>query len=108
MSKSKRKKRTKTNHSLILFLIGFTASIILMAGYIWISNEINSLTRDIARLREVKARLITQNNIIKAEIERLSSADRIKKIASQELNMVIPKPETLFVVVRKDSKNSND
>jgi len=92
----------------MLFLIGFIASITLMLGYIWTSNEINSLTRDIARLKEIKAKLITQNNIIKADIERLSSADRIKKIASQKLNMVIPKPETLFVVVEKTIGKSND
>ena len=65
-------------------------------------NTTNALYREIDQLKRKEASLIAQNQMIVVEIERLSRADRIKNIATTEIEMVTPLPETLAVVI--DSK----
>ncbi|MBO8131081.1 MAG: cell division protein FtsL [Candidatus Marinimicrobia bacterium] len=85
-------------------LFAFIVIMFLLFQYIYVGNTIRILNAEITRLQEIRAKLITQNNIISAEIERLSGPDRIKEIAQDKLGMVIPKPETLLVVINQQEE----
>jgi cell division protein FtsL len=42
---------------------------------------------------------VTQNRLVAIELDQLSRADRIKQIASSEMDMWTPTPETLAVII---------
>jgi len=79
--------------SLFVFLIG------MMIFYVWIFNYTNQLYKEIDVLKREEANLVTQNRITSVELDRLARADRIKQIATDEMNMYTPPPETLAVVI---------
>ncbi len=80
----------------------FFCLIVFMVFYIWIYNYTNQLLTSVEDLRHEEVLLVNQNKMLSAEIENLNRADRIKKIAAQELNMVTPAPETLAVIIEQD------
>jgi cell division protein FtsL len=100
MAKKKISKNRKKN-----FIMGslFVALIGMMIFYIWIFNNTNQLIREIELLKREEANLVTQNRITSVELDRLSRVDRIKRIATTEMNMWTPPPETLTVVISKIS-----
>lgn len=91
---SRKRKNTIILIGLFLTLIGF------MIFYVWIFNHTNMLYKEIETLSRQEAGLATQNRILTVQLEKLSRADRIQKIAKTQLNMVTPAPETLAVVIR--------
>lgn len=54
---------------------------------------------EIDELKIVEAHLETEKRVLRADIDRLSRADRIKQIAFLHLDMVTPQPETLAVII---------
>jgi len=90
---SKNKKRKLIMFALFLVLVCF------MLFYIWIFNHTNVLFKDLERLKREEANLLTQNRLVAIEIDRLARADRIKQIASSEMNMWTPTPESLAVII---------
>lgn len=98
MSRLVRKSHHKHKKSL-LWVSAFVVLVGSMVFYLWLYNHTNALYREIDQLRRKEAGLIARNRIIVVEIEGLSRADRIKNIASTEIEMVTPAPETLAVVI---------
>ncbi|MBU0710685.1 cell division protein FtsL [bacterium] len=90
---SKNRRKNMIMSSLFLFLIG------MMVFYVWIFNYTNQLYKEIDVLKREEANLVTQNRITSVELDRLARADRIKQIATDEMNMYTPTPETLAVVI---------
>lgn len=90
---SKNRKKNVIMSTLFLLIIG------LMVFYVWIFNYTNQLFTKIDVLKREEANLITQNRITSVELDRLSRADRIKQIASSEMNMWSPPPETLAIII---------
>jgi len=90
---SKNKKRKLVMFSLFLVLVCF------MVFYIWIFNYTNLLFKDLEKLKREEAKLLTQNRLVAIEIDRLARADRIKQIASSEMDMWTPTPESLAVII---------
>jgi cell division protein FtsL len=90
---SKNKKRKLIMFSLFLVLVCF------MLFYIWIFNYTNLLFKDLEKLKREEANLLTQNRLVAIEIDRLARADRIKQIASSEMDMGTPAPESLAVII---------
>ncbi len=70
--------------------------------YIWKKNKIDLLVDDMIVLQRKEQELKVQTREIKIEIERLSRSERIKRIASEKLNMYTPDPETLTVKLDED------
>ncbi len=97
-------KKRKT--SAILFIL-FLSIIGLMVFYIWIYNHTNMMFREIEELQRKEANLAAQNRIVSVELDKLSRSDRIKKIASVQLDMVVPAPETLVVIIDPNSMKIN-
>ncbi len=90
---SKNRRKNMIMSSLFVFLIG------MMIFYVWIFNYTNQLYKEIDVLKREEANLVTQNRITSVELDRLARADRIKQIATDEMNMYTPPPETLAVVI---------
>lgn len=63
--------------------------------------------KKIEELQRKEANLLTQNRIASVELDKLSRSDRIIKIASVQLDMVIPAPETLVVIIDPNSIKIN-
>ena len=83
----------------------FTVLIGMMVFYIWIFNSTNQLYKEIETLKREEANLVTQNRISSVELDRLARVDRIKQIATTEMNMWTPPPETLTVVISELHSN---
>lgn len=88
-------------------LIGLFTLVVMSAIYIWIFNYTNMLVNDIDSLLAEEARVETEVKLIRAEIDRLSQSDRIQEIASTQLDMVVPSPETIIVVIEPNLVSFN-
>jgi len=92
----------KNNHKRrksLLWIAAFFMLVGSMVCYLWIYNRTNALYREIDQFKRKEASLIARNRMLIVEIEGLGRADRIKNIASSEIEMVTPVPETLAVVL---------
>jgi cell division protein FtsL len=70
----------------IVFFILFSAiSVFLINNII----SVNKLNRDISELKDNIGKVNQTNNSYRIEIEKLSSYDRIKKLAEEKLNLKI-------------------
>jgi cell division protein FtsL len=99
------KKRIKLNSKKIILPIGLLILVAMSAVYIWIFNYTNMLISDIDSLIAEEMRVETKVKLIRAEIDRLSQSDRIQEIASTQLDMVVPSPETIVVVIEPNFVN---
>ncbi|MDD5363179.1 MAG: cell division protein FtsL [Ignavibacteria bacterium] len=82
-------KPTRTKISIfwmIVFFITFSAiSVFLINNII----SVNKLNRDISELKDNLGKVNQTNNSYRIEIEKLSSYDRIKKLAEEKLNLKV-------------------
>lgn len=71
-----------------VFIVLFTLSIpVLLCLYAFQAKKYTDLTKDIAELEKSQEKLIEENKKLVSDIAILSSADRIEKIAVEELGM---------------------
>ncbi|PIS28214.1 MAG: hypothetical protein COT43_06845 [Candidatus Marinimicrobia bacterium CG08_land_8_20_14_0_20_45_22] len=96
-----RKSKKKVTRNIILFT-GFVSFILLALLYLWILNHTNLMFRKVEDLKRKEAMLTTENRMISMDIDRLSRADRITEIASTQLEMVTPIPETVAVIINTE------
>ena len=101
----KKKKISKHRQKNIIMSSIFVFLICMMVFYVWIFNYTNQLYREIEVLKREEANLVTQNRITSVELDRLSRADRIKQIATNDMNMWTPPPETLAVIIADSRVN---
>lgn len=72
----------------VIFIVLFTISIPLMLGlYAYQAKRYTDLTKEILDLETKQEKLIEDNKKLVSEISMLSSAERIEKIAVEELGM---------------------
>lgn len=83
------KKAKQNNRKLSLFntLIAFSVICVLLVLYINNIIYVNNLAVKNNELREEIKKTSQSNDILKTEIERLSSFDRIKTISKEKLNI---------------------
>ncbi len=81
------------------WLIGIVLGLIV---YVWISAQCVSTGIEISRLKFRKAELLNLNRMTGAEISGLRSAERVEKMARNDLGLVIPdKFENILVPEKK-------
>ncbi len=87
----------------IRFVLLFAILVAGMLGYVWEQVTVTSLKKRIDTLYLQKQKVIEQNRRLETQIAHLSSASRIKKIASEKLGMFPPDtpPEELPVELRE-------
>ncbi|MDQ7056106.1 MAG: cell division protein FtsL [Persephonella sp.] len=64
-----------------VFVLFISATLVIYNQYYF------KVSKDIIELSQIKNRLITQNTMLKKEISRLSSPERIGKVAVEKLKM---------------------
>ncbi|MCQ2575648.1 MAG: cell division protein FtsL [Treponema sp.] len=72
---------------IILISICTLAIPALLCLYAVRTNQYSALTREISQIEREEAELIEENKRLVSEISKLSSAERIEKIATEELGM---------------------
>jgi cell division protein FtsL len=97
--KQKIYRHSKKKKKIAVLPILFTALISLMVFYVWIFNYTNILYQEVDLQKRERDSMRIKNKTIEVEIEKLSRSDRIKQIACEKLDMVVPEPETLEVVI---------
>jgi len=104
-------KRTSKLHAIdilkILLISICTLSIpALLCLYAVRTNQYSALTKEIAQIEKEEADLIEENKRLVGEISKLSSAERIEKIATEELGMhKAEKEDIIRVEMTGDKKN---
>jgi cell division protein FtsL len=67
------------------FLLLSSSSVFLINNII----AVNKLIKDVNVVKDDIAKVVQMNNSLKMEVEKLSSYDRIKKIAEEKLNLKV-------------------
>ena len=93
----KRRRRSPFN---IIFLL-FAASI-LIVFYVWNKISVNRLAVEVSDLQTQYQKIINTNEIIKAEINKKSSLERIERISVGQLNLTYPKEQPIWLDVDGD------
>jgi cell division protein FtsB len=95
---SKSRKKTKTSNIVgLLFLIA-------VAAVLYVGNVIavNNLAKEVGELNVRYMKVVSTNEVIKAEINRKASLERISLMAQEKLGMMNPKePPVWFEVDRE-------
>ncbi len=93
----KRRKRSPFN---IIFML-FTCSIIIVF-YVWNKITVNRLVVEVSDLQNQYQKIINANEVIKAEINKKSSLERIEKISVGQLNLTYPKEQPVWFTVDEE------
>ncbi len=102
---ARKKSRTKNTGDFFFtfsFVIITSIMIGLFVGYLWIHNAVTSTIKENMALRHMETQLENRNKELNSAISQLSRGDRIKRIARDELQMVIPEPESLAIFVEPE------
>ncbi len=83
----------------ILVLAGVVAMLLLIVNN---SVTVDALVTDIGSLNSTYTRLKFQNDSLQAELKRLSSAERITRIASEKLGLVYSSQTLEQIQIDKD------
>lgn len=87
----------------MLALLVFAIAIVLYIGNI---IAVNQLMRDIGELETRHRRILQEQEILRAQVNRMSSLDRIQKLAEDQLQLKIPTTAPLWITV--DSSRIED
>lgn len=94
------KKRTKTSNIVgILFLIATTA--LLYVGNV---IAVNNLAKEVNDLNAKHSQIESTNEVIKAEINRKASLERISLMAQEKLGMTNPKEAPIWFEIETDKE----
>lgn len=84
--------------SILIFSILIIFSLLLLR--IWMLSDAIKLAYEVDNLIEEKEKIENENTKLVAEIARLKSTDRIKRIAIEDLNMVMA-PKTKIILIER-------
>ena len=94
------KKGSKPFIFFVLFLLGTYSLLIL--GYVGVKLECERLTKEKFDMQKILDSKKNRQVSFIAEVQNLSSEERIVEIASEELNMIKGKDPKLILTVSKD------
>ncbi|MFZ4619836.1 MAG: hypothetical protein ACOYNS_04700 [Bacteroidota bacterium] len=81
------KKRTKTSNVVGMLFLFTTAALLYVSNVI----AVNTLAKEVNDLNTRHLQILSTNEVIKAEINRKASLERISLVAQEKLGMVNPK-----------------
>lgn len=79
--------------TLMTIIIAVTLSIVI---YIWNKIEVGQLTSEVNDLENHYQKIVSANEILKAEINQKSRLERISSIAANQLTLVYPKEQPVW------------
>ncbi len=98
MKPSKIVRRKLIRVSILVFCILIIFSLLLLR--IWMISDAIKLAYEVDSLIAEKEKMEKENTKLIAEIARLKSTDRIKKIAMKDLNMVMASKTRIILIER--------
>ena len=96
---SGKKKRTKEGLSWSYPLVGFAAVGILLAAYLCQVAQLVSAQYTLVELKAERAQLVRQQDDLELKIQELTSLERIERVATTQLGMVVPAERELLEIV---------
>ncbi|MBL7073899.1 cell division protein FtsL [candidate division KSB1 bacterium] len=77
---------------------------LLLVFYVWEGIQTGKLVREVGELRVTKTKLENRVQILSVHLDRLSSFDRIEKLARSQLGMTLPEGKVPVVRVPMDKE----
>jgi len=96
-------RRTRSTFNLIIAIFGAGAAIVL---YISNTLAVNRLAQEVADLQREYDRLVSANQVLRAEVDRKSSLERIGTIAAERLGLVHATEHPIPFTVDEDREAS--
>lgn len=93
---NKRKSRPQHLHHAGLWALLMGVFIVELLIYTWFRVQCTQIGYEINRATETQKRQIALQNNLKIEMARLKSPERIVKIATEKLGLVMPQPEQIM------------
>lgn len=93
---NKRKKRPQQLQYAGLWALVMGVFIAELLVYTWFRVQCTQIGYEINRATETQKRQIALQNNLKIELARLKSPERIVKIATDKLSLVMPQPEQIM------------
>ena len=93
---NKRVKRSQQLQHAGLWALVMGIFIVELLVYTWFRVQCTQVGYEINRATETQKRQIALQNSLKIELARLKSPERIVKIATDNLNLVMPQPEQIM------------
>lgn len=84
---------------MIMAVLGISLLIVL---YVWNKITVDRLVVDVNDLRGQYDKVVNANDILRAEINKKSSLERIGKIATDQLHLISPKEQPIWFEVDAD------
>lgn len=83
----------RRKQSPFLIISGVVAFSLLIVLYVWIKISVDQLVIDVNTQRIQYERIVAANDVLRAEINKKSTWERIGKIATEQLSMTAPKEQ---------------
>ncbi|HEV8539128.1 MAG TPA: septum formation initiator family protein [Bacteroidota bacterium] len=93
----KRRKRSPFN---IIFLLVITSVLIVI--HVWNKIVVNRLVAEVGDLQVQYDKIVYTNEVLRAEIDKKSSLERIVKLASERLGMASPREQPVWFTIDDD------
>ncbi|HZY10021.1 MAG TPA: hypothetical protein VFF29_02605 [Bacteroidota bacterium] len=90
----KRRKRSPIRLVLVLMTVSF-----LIVFYIWNKITVNRLVTDVNDLQTQYQKIISINEVFRAEVNKKSSLERIGKIALDNIGLTYPKEQPIWFII---------
>lgn len=93
------RKRNRSPFTIVIMLFATSLVIVL---YVWNKITVNRLAIDVGDLRAQYEKVLYANEILRAEINKKSSLERIGKLATGSLGLTSPKEQPIWFEVQFD------
>ena len=103
LSRSNRPVKHRKRSPFGVLVVLLTASLIIVF-YIWNKITVNRLAGEVNDLQNQYRKILSANEILRAEINQKSKLERIGKIATEKLGMTYPKEQPIWFEVTPEQQ----
>ena len=96
----KRRKQSPLNIIVLLFVIS-----VIIVLYVWNKISVNRLAVEVNDLHNQYQKIVSANEVLRAEINKKSSLERIEKIAVEQIGLTYPKEQPIWFNVNTQLLN---
>jgi len=100
-ARTNRKVQTRKRSPLVMIMAVLGISLLIVL-YVWNKITVDRLVVDVNDLQMQYAKVVNANDILRAEINKKSSLERIGKIATDQLHLISPKEQPIWFEVDAD------
>ena len=100
-ARTNRKVQTRKRSPLVMIMAVLGISLLIVL-YVWNKITVDRLVVDVNDLQMQYAKVVNANDILRAEINKKSSLERIGKIAADQLHLISPKEQPIWFEVDAD------